>query len=602
MAYVGDATALRQVSNSHLRSSFLKKGGTVLRYCIWGQTELTVQTVHSRLSAILRDDESILKLHRVFQPNGRLRFDLYVGVDLPVQGSGVRGLNTAKTTTSPVDNEGRKTRVMDFVRRVSRCDGSSFYCREHRPYVARVASDTEVDSVKENVQRQPAAPKAELVSGRVYAMTFNVCRNRNKELLTTMCRTRKLHILAIQETGRTASQWPIRLPGYTVMESLASDDRGCNGVALAIHKTLSCYIVGESSPFWVIARVFGFAGTNPVLVVSVYIPSSSWRSTWSSLKTQIKSLQRKFPEDSLVILGDFNKAPAYIGDRVKPLDLALLQVSGSDLSFHRQGTGVSSLDHVVVSSGVKGWTKVDRTWPLSDHWPVWSKIELPSIVTDTQGVGANGVVSFRRDWRTAPPQQSPSPTNAIKEEWQVWRSRYRVRDASWLRNKDQVVAFANSPAWSNRFSALLPECSEEDSDDSDQVSSRETDDRASPSTITSKLNEVTESLVRTFHEVATSEKAALPRVQAGQRERLPKGILRKLFKARRLQTKLHEVGPGMEASRRSRLVEEAEQTKIRVKKAIAKWRFKRQAHRRKIHALQLVADPAKHWQGTRQTI
>ena len=86
-----------------------------------------------------------------------------------------------------------------------------------------------------------------------------------------------IDVIALQETWRTVDQWPLRLKGFNVFESVAEKGiQGRNGVALCVRNTLVAYEIGNVSPYVVTARLL--VGVAEWTIMSIYVPPKGGRS------------------------------------------------------------------------------------------------------------------------------------------------------------------------------------------------------------------------------------------------------------------------------------------------------------------------------------
>jgi hypothetical protein len=93
------------------------------------------------------------------------------------------------------------------------------------------------------------------------------------------------------------------------------------------------------------------------------------------LGQQVESLRRKYPDDPIILMGDWNmpeKEMGFVEEWVP--SLKCVKVVGDSKTFHaRGGRQAGDIDHVVVDKGhlhVIRSVRVDREWDSSDHWPV----------------------------------------------------------------------------------------------------------------------------------------------------------------------------------------------------------------------------------------
>ena len=95
----------------------------------------------------------------------------------------------------------------------------------------------------------------------------------------------------------------------------------------------------------------------------------------AELQQQVESLHRKFPEDPIIIMGDWNLKSEDMGMvREWSPGMECVEVNGAPRTFHSRGQEEGGdIDHVVIDRNhrwVTGKARVLRDWDLSDHWPI----------------------------------------------------------------------------------------------------------------------------------------------------------------------------------------------------------------------------------------
>ena len=81
--------------------------------------------------------------------------------------------------------------------------------------------------------------------------TLNVCTIASKRgEVEVLLRTTGIGVLAIQETRRVETGWPVRIAGYAVFESPAvRDEQGKNGLAVCVSEDHQAFEVGAVCPY-----------------------------------------------------------------------------------------------------------------------------------------------------------------------------------------------------------------------------------------------------------------------------------------------------------------------------------------------------------------
>jgi len=209
--------------------------------------------------------------------------------------------------------------------------------------------------------------------------TLNVCTLTSKRgEVEVLLKTTGIGVLAMQETRRVESGWPVRIAGYAVFESTAvKDDKGKNGLALCVSDDYQAFEVGAVCPYTQAVQVG--IGSMQWLVLNVYIPptGTARKEAWKALEAQIAGLQNRVwstQHMGVIIMGDFNSSAAAVDRWMarKTLPYRVEECIGEASTF-RRGKRLSAIDHILTSAewrGSIGGTKVDRRWDMSDHWPL----------------------------------------------------------------------------------------------------------------------------------------------------------------------------------------------------------------------------------------
>ena len=289
------------------------------------------------------------KVERVQQRDGRVRFDVFVPQD-------------------------QLEATVAFMRNASRRLG--WHARPHVPYRER-AQEPGVRGGRGGRQmgRNPAPPRL-----KVCSLNIGSIKTKRQDLGVFAARE-KLAVLALQETRRQQEHWRFRLSGYHSLEAMASPTRpGHHGLALLVRDDINAYEVGDESGVWLFARLFGGPLAQPWIVGTFYRPhkASEGREALRGLKAQVHQLRGKYPQDPILVLGDWNLRRDQVARKVQrwPTQLGLLAARGSPQSFFRGQRG--DIDHILITpqhAHLVGQSAVLRAWDLSDHWPVWTRIE-----------------------------------------------------------------------------------------------------------------------------------------------------------------------------------------------------------------------------------
>ena len=206
--------------------------------------------------------------------------------------------------------------------------------------------------------------------------TLNVSTTTDKECdIQDLCELLHLDVLALQETQRVFDSPPFNIAGYYVMELrpplLSTGMRGC---AVLVKRGLQCYILSGSTNniIWVKIAQNGVH----IIICAVYIPTEGADLRENQLNQLAKALHnrlRKYPNDPLIVLGDFNHTPAQLKTFLETNDIPLdiLPLEGVAETF-QAGTVI---DYILVnpSSTLKKTACVahhQKEMIISDHYIV----------------------------------------------------------------------------------------------------------------------------------------------------------------------------------------------------------------------------------------
>ena len=252
--------------------------------------------------------------------------------------------------------------------------------------------------------QRPRRAKRSVTGQELSAISWNIAGLDQKRLeVEYFLSLRKPDIIAFQETNRkTMAERKRRLNGYCCIESLADKEiPGSHGVVLGVRKASGFALesLGKSAPYYCFGRLKGELRKGPVFTIgegwksvkpvartvqviagSVYIPSGTLRyKALNSLKKHLTKILGQYPEDPVIIMGDWNMPKASLQRWMEQNRIPgrLAQVMGSPTTFNRKDGRRSAIDHALLIS-VHGKTKakVRRDWDLSDHWPLELKTRM----------------------------------------------------------------------------------------------------------------------------------------------------------------------------------------------------------------------------------
>ena len=351
--------------------------GIVTQLCLWGEPG-ALSILRQRFNRVVRQDylrNAVYKVDRVQQPNGQTRFDLFV--------------------SSAVAEE-----LLRQVRTGSQAQHYRWYCRPHIAYrdrdrVGRVPARRAPEGVPGGdavqqllVQRTAARNSGEITDtppqqGSLRVATYNIngVATKRTELRVFLEQT-KCDVLGLQETLLRATDWHLRIPQYTCYTAMGDLTAATRGVALVVSKKYASNPVGQASPYWVFARIYGCNLAQPILVGSVYVPHQRHRRrVLSALPLAVAGLKADYPEDPMILVGDFNMELQDVQREMTtwPYPCQALANYGQVPTRRR---GRTAIDHIAFwGNPVMGRVQPPRVledWDLSDHYPVLAR--FPSLL------------------------------------------------------------------------------------------------------------------------------------------------------------------------------------------------------------------------------
>ena len=223
----------------------------------------------------------------------------------------------------------------------------------------------------------------------VGTLNINGLQHKKTDLRVLLQQT-KCDVMALQETLLRSSDWQLRLPGYhcfTAMGDLTASQRG---VALVVSTKFNCTPVGKATPFWTFARVYGATLLSPLIVGTVYVPCRvARRRVLRALPAALDALHREFPDDPIVMMGDFNMTMTELQTQMGSWDLPfrVLPIRGGAPTrrSRRWGDPTPAIDFITFCGGTVAAVPPARAldcWDISDHFPVIANLPGLTRVPD----------------------------------------------------------------------------------------------------------------------------------------------------------------------------------------------------------------------------
>ena len=350
-----------------------------VRVCIFNVGSTSVAEAWSELFAMLpwAEYQQIVKLQRVTNASTHPRIDMWVRGDLGA--SLVRELRemTRGRTPSFVRSLQRTARLKDY---------RSLVCSGWRFAIWQSWRDRRAQS-----DPQPTRKIVKAFPSGIRLATLNVNGFPSKrEQVFEFLENERITVCALQETLVSATQYPIRVPGF---RTYAKDwQEGFRGQAVLVSSDLPSYEVPHAKESLLgykyllhvkVASIPGIPGPPRSLhFVGVYLPSGgNMRAErtlgFKALAHMYDGIMRNENGALVVTMGDFNAPPLVCQRRLGAVSLGHHLPVGSSVSrFPTRGTP-ASLDHMLVSPVAGVFCKrprVLRNWAMSDHRPLVSTL------------------------------------------------------------------------------------------------------------------------------------------------------------------------------------------------------------------------------------
>lgn len=325
--------------------------------CVWPAAPITEDTFRRTVLGMIyagdlvRNPKEIV-IRRFTQMNGKSRFEVFVESD-----------DELEDVKYAIENK-----------------FSGWHCRQHV-------------AVEQRANRKPRRKKKH--QGRFAIMSWNVDGLGSKfhQARIVLDKVRPT-IIAFQETMRKKRVWQQNdqdfrigaFHGFELKVDAVGSKARRRGMALAIDSRANLSMEkiecpdddeGREEANFLFGRVSGFASNSKLIVGNVYIPRQGKPAALRRLKRAIDRIHERFPQDKMVLVGDWNWSRAQMVKKLVSLkaDIDLLLADVKDpKSFHEYGKPVSDIDHAVVQEGLAfPKIRILRRHMQSDHWPLLAK-------------------------------------------------------------------------------------------------------------------------------------------------------------------------------------------------------------------------------------
>ena len=382
--------------------------GELSRICVWGE-DGSLSVIRTRLRYVVREAEArraLVKCRRTQQPNGRIRFDLWILTDHVKTKAWVEAFDEGKRRYGWFHRP-----HVPYLDRVGQ--GISDAARRMRDQVRALQDQDSVETAGEgNQEVRPGAPL------RIGTLNINGVNKKRTEL-SYLLRQENFSVFGLQETRQRAAHWPLRIGGYKSFVSLGEEVSSTRGLAMLVKNKYLSEAVGRASPFWLFVRVSGGDLVSPLIVGTVYVPPrNERRRIFQHLPTVLGEIREEHPDLPIMMMGDFNMELHELQLEMSTWPVALVAMDNEGSKPTRPGDRARQVDHFVYrgifATDQLRVPRVLEHWDIADHYPV--ALEL-------------------RDFRTVAPQARQDVANRT--------SRKRI-----LVDRDKQPLVATSNRWS----------------------------------------------------------------------------------------------------------------------------------------------------------
>lgn len=209
-----------------------------------------------------------------------------------------------------------------------------------------------------------------------------------KELLVEYILENDISVGCIQETKCTEDDWLFRVPGYNVIETLAEDGPGRNGISMIVKNNIEFTKVGPQCPYilsimTLSSKVDDEDYCKKLIFSSLYLPPNNsiygCKGVRQLVVTILTNLRKKFKDVPIIIGGDFNMSlKQLLAWSKKNFSSEMVRVSDVSGSRKTRPSG-RDIDHCICIGMEREEflsSFIDCEVDMSDHWPLVSQFVL----------------------------------------------------------------------------------------------------------------------------------------------------------------------------------------------------------------------------------
>ena len=243
--------------------------------------------------------------------------------------------------------------------------------------------------VMNTVQKRPIRPGKRIHHSSWNIATLNINSLNSKIImLLSFIQQNDLDFIALQETQRTTKSKMLTIPRYSVIESTPDKlEKGVRGMALLVKTILKPTLLENptSNFIWVQFKYIN----NRIVVCNVYVPAHNAPGRKPVLEKLAKKILYRIkhhPQDSLIILGDFNMKPDQLKKWIGQwkIQCTILPIPEGQCTYRK---GSTVIDYILCYQGsnltcsnatIYEW----RDEPLSDHNALYATLMINNIQSE----------------------------------------------------------------------------------------------------------------------------------------------------------------------------------------------------------------------------
>jgi ribonuclease HI/exonuclease III len=201
-------------------------------------------------------------------------------------------------------------------------------------------------------------------------------------------------VVGLLELVSSDASWQLQLPNYHILQrNKNAVMEGGRGIAIAVRKDIPAYTISVYNNNFIFIRIIGEQGRF-LIIGLVYLLQShnpDFQRAKKGLKSEVSRIQSKFPNDPLILIGDFNKNCKKVASMFKPNKMTVMETAGSSATYKSSIAHMENraIDHVLASEDAKDLVckcKVLNDFEGSNHYPISAVVKMPALRAKRENV------------------------------------------------------------------------------------------------------------------------------------------------------------------------------------------------------------------------